>query len=357
MGSASARQGWTDNDKPKQRMQVEASTLVTPVAQDHPCGEDLDESQPLVLASFDGYRLFGQMAPWEKDKQPDWREIRDRALETLGKSRDLRVLANLGAAALHTEGLGAFGQTLDAAKTWLDTWWDQVYPRIDEDAILRRNALNCFADRVAVVDGLRRTPLLAHRQLGTYSIRDIEIAQGHLAPGPDEPPRDASQLDALLAALETENLTTIAGQVSAAIANFRAIEATMREHGGSEAAPDFTGPLQLLSRTKILLDGQLTARAGGRGRSGGGGRRGRRRTARGSQIRPDRDAGRSDENARRRRGVLPRERALEPRTPFHRARQASRGQGLPGGARGCHSRFRRPGEECRRRTRRRVNFI
>lgn len=242
-------------------MQVEASTLVTPVAQDHPCGEDLDESQPLVLASFDGYRLFGQMAPWEKDKQPDWREIRDRALETLGKSRDLRVLANLGAAALHTEGLGAFGQTLDAAKTWLDTWWDQVYPRIDEDAILRRNALNCFADRVAVVDGLRRTPLLAHRQLGTYSIRDIEIAQGHLAPGPDEPPRDASQLDALLAALETENLTTIAGQVSAAIANFRAIEATMREHGGSEAAPDFTGPLQLLSRTKILLDGQLAARA------------------------------------------------------------------------------------------------
>lgn len=261
MGSASARKGWTDNHKAKQRMQVEASTLVTPVAQDHPCGEDLDESQPLVLASFDGYRLFGQMAPWEKDKQPDWREIRDRALETLGKSRDLRVLANLGAAALHTEGLGAFGQTLDAAKTWLDTWWDQVYPRIDEDAILRRNALNCFADRVAVVDGLRRTPLLAHRQLGTYSIRDIEIAQGHLTPGPDEPPRDASQLDALLAALETENLTTIAGQVSAAIANFRAIEATMREHGGSEAAPDFTGPLQLLSRTKILLDGQLAARA------------------------------------------------------------------------------------------------
>ena len=261
MGSANARQGRADNDKPKQRMQVEASTLVTPVAQDHPCGEDLDESQPLVLASFDGYRLFGQMAPWEKDKQPDWREIRDRALETLAQSRDLRVLANLGAAALHTEGLGAFGQTLDAAKTWLSTWWDEVYPRIDEDAILRRNALNCFADRVAVVDGLRRTPLLVHRQLGTYSIRDIEIAQGHLTPGPDEPQRDASQLDALLTALEIETLQTIARQVSAAIANFRAIEATMREHGGSEAAPDFTGPLQLLSRTKILLDGQLAARS------------------------------------------------------------------------------------------------
>ena len=216
-------------------MQVEASILVTPLSEEHPCGEDLDTTQPLVLAAFDGYRVFGQMTPWPKDKQPDWREIRDRSLEVLRQSRDLRVLAHLAAAGLHTEGLGAFGQTLEAA-------------------------LNGLADRVAVVDALRRTPLLVHRQLGAYSIRDIEIAQGHLAPGPDEPPRDASQLDALLSALETGNLQTIAAQVTAAVENFRAIEATMRDHGGSEAAPDFSAPLQLLARTKILLDGQLATR-------------------------------------------------------------------------------------------------
>lgn len=242
-------------------MPIEASILVTPVADDRPCGEDLDEAQPLVLAGFDGYRLFGQMTPWPKDKQPDWREIRDRSLEVLAQSRDLRVLAHLAAAALHTEGLGSFGQTLAAAKSWLTTWWDQVYPRIDEDAILRRNALNGLADRVAVVDGLRRAPLLVHRQLGTYSIRDIEIAQGHLTPGPDEQPRDASHLDALMAAIETESLQATAAQVRGAIESFRAIEATMRDHGGSEATPDFSAPLQLLARTQVLLDGQLATRA------------------------------------------------------------------------------------------------
>lgn len=249
-------------------MQVEASILVTPVAEDRPCGEDLDETQPLVLAGFDAYRLFGQTSPWPKDKQPDWREIRDRSLEVLAQSRDLRVLAHLSAAALHTEGLGAFGQTLTAAATWLSTWWDQTYPRIDEDAILRRNALNCLADRVAVVDGLRRTPLLVHRQLGTYCIRDIEIAQGQLSPAPDEPPKDAGQLEALLTAIETEALQAVAGQVSAAIETLRAIEKTMRDHGGSEAAPDFTGPLQVLSRTKIVLDGQLATRAPAGGADG-----------------------------------------------------------------------------------------
>lgn len=241
-------------------MQVEASVLVSPLSEERPCGEDLDETQPLVLAAFDAYRLFGQMTPWPKDKQPDWREIRDRSLEVLAQSRDLRVLSHLAAAALHTDGLGPFRETLGAAAAWLQSWWTETYPRIDDDAILRRNALNCLADRVAVVDGLRRAPLLVHRQLGTFCIRDIEIAQGQLTPAPEEEPRDPSQLEAALAAIELDTLQATAAQVSGAAESFRVIEATMRDQGGSEAAPDFAAPLQLLARAQVLLDAQLAAR-------------------------------------------------------------------------------------------------
>ncbi len=242
-------------------MPFDAPILITPISADSPCGVDLDESQPLVLAAFDGYRLFGQMTPWPKDKQPDWHEIRDRSLEVLATSRDLRVLAHLAAAVLRTDGIGAFAQMLEVAATWLTVWWDQTYPRVDEDAILRRNALTGLADRVAVVDGLRRATLLAHRQLGAYCIRDIEIAQGQVTAGPDEPPRQASELDALLAAVEVEALRTLVAQLHSAAASLRTIEATMREHGGSEAVPDFGTPLQLLGRTHALLDAQLAARA------------------------------------------------------------------------------------------------
>ena len=243
-------------------MQVDASNLVTSLSEDRPCGADLDESEPLVLAAFDAYRLFGQITPWPKDQQPDWREIRDRALEALAKSRDLRVLSHLAAALLRTGGLGAFGQTVDAASKWLTLWWDETYPRIDEDAILRRNALNGLSDRFAVVDGLRRAPLLVHRQLGSFSIRDIEIAQGQLTPGPEEPSRDASELDAMLAAVELDTLQSVAAEVRQAGESFRAIEATMREHAGSEAAPDFGPALTVLARTQTLLDAQLAARGG-----------------------------------------------------------------------------------------------
>ncbi|MGH8171112.1 MAG: type VI secretion system protein TssA [Steroidobacteraceae bacterium] len=242
-------------------MQAEASSLVAPISSESPCGADLDESQPLVLAAFDGYRVFGQMAPWAKDKQPDWREIRDRSLEVLGTSKDLRVLTHLAAAGLRIDGVAPFTEAIKSAASWLDAWWDQVYPRVDEDAILRRNALNGLADRVAVVDGLRRAPLLAHRQLGTYCIRDIEIAQGEIAPGPDEPPRSASDLDALLSALETEALASIALQLREAAEGLRAIETTMRDRGGTDAAPDFSAPMRLLVRTQALLDAQLASRA------------------------------------------------------------------------------------------------
>lgn len=250
-------------------MQVEASVLVTPLAEDRPCGEDLDETQPLVLAAFDAYRLFGQMTPWPKDRQPDWREIRDRSLDVLGKSRDLRILGHLAAASLHTDGLDSFGETLDAAATWLGSWWNETYPRIDDDAILRRNALNCLADRVAVVDALRRAPLLVHRQLGTFCIRDIEIAQGQLTPTPEEEPRDPGQIDAVLAAVELASLQAITARVSGAAKSFRAVEAIMREHGGSEAVPDFSAPLQLLDRARLLLDTQLAQRAPAAGTSPG----------------------------------------------------------------------------------------
>ncbi len=242
-------------------MQVEASSLIAPISAERPCGADLDESQPLTLAAFDGYRLFGQIAPWPKEKQPDWREIRDRSLEVLAVSKDLRVLAHLAAAALRTDGLAPFAESIKAAAAWLDTWWTEVHPRVDEDAILRRNALNGLADRFAVVDGLRRAPLLVHRQLGTFCIRDIEIAKGELAPGPDEAPRDSSQLDAILSALETEALQSTAARLREAAEGLRAIESVMRERGGSDAAPDFSAPLRVLVRTQALLDEQLARRA------------------------------------------------------------------------------------------------
>lgn len=251
-------------------MQVEASTLVTPVSEENPCGEDLDAAQPLVLAAFDGYRVFGQMTPWSKDKQPDWREIRDRSLEVLRQSRDLRVLAHLATAGLHTEGLGAFGQTLEAAKTWLSTWWDAAYPRIDEDAILRRNALNCFADPMAVVDRIWRLPLVESRQHGRFGLRDIELARGQATPGPLEAKPDEAAIRAAFGEMPMDELTTLDRSVADAMAALNAIDARMRSEGGPDVAPDF-GPLSTqFAKLNRFLREQVESRTAAGAAAGAG---------------------------------------------------------------------------------------
>src|SRR5688572_32843024 len=112
--------------------------LLEPVTPESPCGESLEDTA--LLASFDAFRLFGQAAPL--NPVPAWDDLRQQSLDALRRTKDLRVLAHLAAALLRTDGVLAFGRSLSVAAHWLEHWWDETYPRVDEDAIPRRSALN-----------------------------------------------------------------------------------------------------------------------------------------------------------------------------------------------------------------------
>jgi type VI secretion system protein ImpA len=258
-------------------MLIADSGLLQALSAENPCGEDLEDTQ--LLASFDGYRLFGQSAPLSSET--DWRDIRDRSFEAMEKSKDFRLLTHLASAVVRTDGFGEFAQTLAVASKWLETWSKEVFPRVDDDAILRRNALNGFADRMAVVDGVRRAPLFKHAQLGIVSVRDIEIATGHLALAEGETAAmDQAQLGAVLSATPVEELQALSGQLDGAVKSLKSIEELMRSEGGSEAAPDFTTLSTPLARTLKLVNDQLatrspvasagTADGGAPGEAGGG---------------------------------------------------------------------------------------
>lgn len=239
----------------------EGQQLLQPISADQPCGPSLEDTP--LLASFDAFRLFGQSTPLEP--APAWGEIRNSALEALNKSKDLRLLAYLGTAMLRTEGLAAFAETLAVASEWLSTYWTHVHPQVDEDAILRRNALNCFADTMAVVDGLRRVPLVRSRQHGTFSLRDIDIATGQMQPTNGEPRPDEARINAAFAAMPLEELTAMQQTAAGAVAALRRVDAVMRDGAGPGAAPDFDPLLAQLTKIDRLLRAQLAARPDGGG--------------------------------------------------------------------------------------------
>lgn len=239
-------------------MRIADTGLLEPLSAENPCGEDLEDTQ--LLASFDAYRIFGQSAPLSDET--DWREIRDRSVEALEKSKDFRLLTHLASAVVRTEGFGALAETLAVGAQWFEKWGTEVFPRVDEDAILRRNALNGFADRMAVVDGARRAPLLKHAQLGIVSIRDIEMATGQLAPTEGEKASmDETQLNALLTASAAEELQGLSTQLEQAVLSLKSMEAAMRDQGGTQAAPEFDGLSVPLARTLKLLNDHLATRA------------------------------------------------------------------------------------------------
>jgi type VI secretion system protein ImpA len=224
----------------------EGKELLQPITAEEPCGQSLEDTP--LLASFDTYRLFGQSTPL--DPVPEWAAIKSSALEALGKSKDLRLLAHLGTALLRTDGLPAFSETLTIASHWLTTYWAKTYPLVDEDAVLRRNALNCFADPMAVVDGVRRAPLVSDRQHGTFSLRDID---GDARPDP-------AQVDAAFAAVPLDELVSLQQSIARSREAIQTIDGKMREEAGSEAAPAFDLLSAQLLKIDRVLRGQLAQR-------------------------------------------------------------------------------------------------
>ena len=258
--------------------------LVSPVTADEPCGKNLEDSE--TLASLDAYQIFGQTTlepvkpedgepvrreARKSDRPPNWGQIRDEALAALQASKDLRLLAHLGAATLRVEGIPAFAQTLTVASSWLESYWANVYPLVDEDAIFRQNALNCFADPVAVIDGLRRAPLVSSRQHGRFSVRDLDIVAGQVTPGESEPRPDQAQIDAAFGATPIDELKLLRESINGALTAIGSIDGAMRNAAGTEVAPNFEGLSAQFKRMAAIVRTQLAAHPNGGGAAEEGG--------------------------------------------------------------------------------------
>lgn len=249
--------------------------LLQPISETEPCGRSLEESD--TFAAFDAYELFGQSTlDIERDQQgkeirrknrpPDWGDIQQRSLDALRTSKDLRLLAFLGSALLRTDGIPAFGDTLAAASAWIEQYWAQVYPRVDDDVFMRLTALNCFADPVAIVDGVRRAPLVSTRQHGRFSLRDVELAAGQLRPKDGESLPDEKRILASFEATPVDELRTLNESVTRALGSLSSMDAIMRREGGDQAAPNF----ELLSSTLKKVELVLRARLANRIEAGAG---------------------------------------------------------------------------------------
>jgi type VI secretion system protein ImpA len=245
---------------------IDVNRLLQPITDGGPCGENLEYDPAFgelerAAKGKEERRSATEVIPAE---EPKWPEVAEAADGLLKRTRDLRVLVYLTHAALNVDGFAGLAAGLQVVHGWLQTFWDSVYPQLDKeddnDPTLRINSLAALDSREGILRSLTRVPLVASRAAGRYSLRDIRLAKGELAPAAGDKKPDAALIDAAFADCDVAQLGATAEAVREAGKTLEAVVALVRERVGAGRAPTLANLSKDLRALQVLLAQQLEKR-------------------------------------------------------------------------------------------------
>ena len=240
-------------------MSFDVEELLQPISEETPCGEDLSYDPAFLaleaLASGSPEQQMGDEII--EAKEPDWGEVRSSSLELAGRSKDLRVLLFVALSHLKVEGLVGFLDALTLLRRTLETYWDDVYPKLDpeddNDPTERKNILEAMSPAVSEMsdqDTMRFKDRFmdmaickpSDRRLKPVSLRDVLVASGKLSSSGGEAPIDGALVDAAFEATSTDDLQEIQGILRAVGTELKTMAGFLNEKMGVAVAPTFPNP-------------------------------------------------------------------------------------------------------------------
>lgn len=219
-------------------MSLDTEKLLESFGDEEPCGPDLGEGEVFFLnmkAQITPEQQFGDTVI--AAVEPDYSEIKDEALEILGKSKDLRAAVIYAHAALRTDGLIEFAKVVTYIKGCVEQYWDNVHPMLDEDgdAFERVNTLLDLANNDTILRALRLAPLTESRGFGRFSLRDIQIATGEVeAPEGAGDDADESAISAAFQDTKPEIVSELRSAIGTSETDVKAMIAVLEERLGQE---------------------------------------------------------------------------------------------------------------------------
>ena len=192
---------------------IDIDALSRPIDDAEPAGPDLEYSSVAELDRF-AAGTPGVIDPKTQElvgaEEPNWRKVAEMARELLGKTKDLRVAAWLARAELANRGLPGLSDGLKLIAVLVETFWETLYPLLDRDEgndpIERLNVLaNLSPDSrrrtappwpKALLRALRGTVIVESREVGRFTVRDLDYVLGRMQP----PAGQTAPAEGLLAA-------------------------------------------------------------------------------------------------------------------------------------------------------------
>lgn len=245
---------------------IDVEQILKAVSPDAPCGDNLEYD-----ADYLALEREIQGAPEQvmgdaviEAREPDWADVRKRAIALFERSKDLRIGVHLTRALLLTKGMPGLADGLTILHHLIGDYWDSVYPQLDpdddNDPTVRVNILTALSDPESVLRDLRAVPLVVSRAFGPITYRDVALAIGELKPVGDEKPTALSAIEAAFKDCEAEQLSVAAEAANAAMSRVGDIEVTLTEKVGVDNAADLSGLAKALKPIARFLAERLADR-------------------------------------------------------------------------------------------------
>ena len=195
---------------------AEIAALNAPLAEEEPCGPDLemlgDSDYMRFTARIDGVlpKTFARFDRGSIDFPAEFATLKS----LLAKSRDLRLLAPLAKLHILNRDLAGYAAVFKLVEALVDGQWPAVVPGLlDGDAVLRIVTLQTLDDMADSVMPLQAAPLFETRRFGKVSFRSHLLANGLVqareAQNGGEAGEEVPATSALNAALTEVDLTTL----------------------------------------------------------------------------------------------------------------------------------------------------
>lgn len=245
---------------------IDIDVLLTAVSPAAPCGEDLeyDADYGALERATRGKpeQQFGNtIVPAEP---PDWAQVQRLALALFERTKDLRVAAYLTQALIRTQGWNGFRDGLTIIHGLLVQYWELLYPLLDpdddNDPTSRVNTIVTLCDPEMTLDGLRFAPLVNARGIGSFSLRDWQIANKEIAAPKDAPVPELNVIEAAFQQIEFSVLQETAAAIHQSRQLITDIEAVLLTQVGVGAAPDLTALIECIKDAQKVIAIPLAAR-------------------------------------------------------------------------------------------------
>jgi type VI secretion system protein ImpA len=233
-------------------MRLSAKELSQPVSEDQPCGDDLEYDAAFqkveTLLQSKSEQEFGETVI--PGSGPDWKGVGTQAVDLLKRTRDLRLLSYATIAQLHTDGLLAFRDGLEALGDCLEKFWEPIYPLLDvednNDATMRFNTLQTLNDHKWVCEGIERSTLVVLKGIGGFSLRDIELAEGKIDAVDDEEVQDIAVIKGSFGDASKDDMTALGAAIGGSIEQLERITTLWGSLATDAAALDMDNTLKSL---------------------------------------------------------------------------------------------------------------